>query len=76
MIKRVGMTTDVERRQKEREYEYGKVYHWKVVASGLTREKAQAMENEYVEKQGYKGNPGGRNDSGRSWDVYTFETAF
>lgn len=75
MVKRVGITTDLHRREEERKEEFTIIYKWKVIATELTKEKAQAMEDEYVEK-GYKGHPGGRSDSGRLWNVYTFETAF
>lgn len=76
MKKRVGITTDIERRRKELEDEYAKIYDLRVIKENLTKRQAQDMENDYRENKEYMASAGGKDVSGNSWSVYTFETAF
>ena len=72
MRKRVGITTDIQRRQ---QFWQGMYPHITVVfnieARGLTYEQAQKMEDEYIAR-GYTGSPGGNRIDGPYYFVYTF----
>ncbi len=76
MIIRVGITADLGRRREERKTEFIKIYNWRVRNRGLTRDEAQAKKDEYVRRLGFKSHPDSKNDVGKSWNVYTFETAY
>ena len=72
MPKRVGITTDIDRRKQEWKRKFPNLHSWRVVASSLTKQQAQDKEDEYI-RMGYEGHPGGRDDQGSLWSVYTFE---
>ena len=72
MKKRIGITTDPQRRKKEWESLYPSLRNWRVVATGLTYDQAQEQEFCYVRGKGFIGN-GGDYVPGYVWSVYTFE---
>ena len=60
MSRRVGITTDEERRRAEWKKEVVGLHNWQVHARGLSREDAQALEKEIAEANGCKYHAGGR----------------
>ena len=72
MRNRVGITTNPYQRQLfwQRVYPHVNITV-SIVASGLTYEEAQEIENMYV-ANGYIGNPGGERVDGPVYYVYTF----
>ena len=72
MGKQVGITHDPEQRKKQWKVKYPKLKNWDIVASGLTHQEAQAMEDDYVDKKGYEGSHGGEKKQGKVYSVYTF----
>lgn len=72
---RVGITTNVEERKADWEGEYPNMTNWKVVANGLSRDKAQEMENTLSLAHSCDASPGGNEpeDPNATWSVYRFE---
>ena len=70
MACRVGITTNLARRRSEHERDYPNLYNWTILDSGLTREKAQEIENQEKAK-GCEAS-GGVRDADGSWSVYRF----
>ena len=70
MACRVGITTNLARRQSEYERDYPNLYNWTILGSGLTKEQAQEIENREKAK-GYEASGSGRDADG-SWSVYRF----
>ena len=72
MKKRVGMTTDPEKRLQFWKSLYSSLYNWKIQKTQLTYDEAQDLEK-YYEMMGYERGAGGGYVAGRVWCVYTFE---
>ncbi len=72
MVKRVGITHDVEERKAYWKLKYPYMTDWKIRYSGLTYEKAQEIEKYYIDKKRYKGGLGGEKKYGEKYSVYIF----
>lgn len=71
MPKRVGITSNLDRRKKEWGRKF-KIKKWSVISTSLlTYEGAQKIEDRY-KKRGYIAHSGGRKKSGKVYSVYTF----
>jgi hypothetical protein len=69
---RVGITTDLNRREKEWRIQYPNLRNFRKIQTFLSKEKAQKFENDYAESHGCEASPGG-NDANGLWYVYHFE---
>ena len=72
MKHRVGITSELEKREDYWQGQYPSLKNWEIQAVGLTYEQAQAMENNFI-KRGYEGSPGGQPVPGYVYMVYTFK---
>lgn len=72
-MKRVGITSDPERRKKEHQNKYPDFRNWQIRAERLSYGQAQEKEDEY-KREGYEGSPGGQKKEGNVYSVYTFES--
>ncbi len=72
---RVGITTDLDAREKYWRGQYKSLNNWEVMFSDLTREEAQNMENALAIAHTCDSSPGGNDpDSPNAkWYVYKFE---
>lgn len=72
MKKRVGMTTDPERRKQFWQNLYPSLKNWKIIRENLNYQEAQDLERHY-EILGYERGAGGGYVADYTWSVYTFE---
>lgn len=75
MTKKVGMTSDPARRERDKRREDPGIRNWKIKAENLTRSQAQELENKLGKKPGHESNPGGRkpNNPKAKYSVYTHD---
>ena len=72
---RVGITTDPKRRHKEWKKKIPSLRKWEILAKGLTKDRAQTLEEQEARKRGCESSKGGRGVPGALWYVYHFEHA-
>ena len=69
--KRVGISQNIELRERHWRSIYPNLTDWTVVKSFLSYDQAQDIENSFL-KKGFDGSPGGPRMGGYNYSVYTF----
>ena len=69
----VGMTMDLDRREKEHTSDYGKIRKWKWHGTYFSKTEAQAAEKKLARELGCHAHAGGPGNEHDIWHVYSFE---
>lgn len=69
----VGMTTNPDRRKKERKEEYPNLYDWRIMGTYGTKSEAQREENRIARRHGCDSGRGGAGPERATWHVYKFK---
>ena len=68
----IGITTDPVSREAAHRAEYPTLSKWRIRARNLTRDQAQAYENDLASQERCHSHPGGRDNGLSNWSVYSF----
>ena len=68
----VGMTTNLARRKKEHQSNYGEIFRWNEYGPYASKALAQKAENELAARLNCHAHSGGPDVPGAIWHVYSF----
>ena len=72
MRRGVGITTNIEQRERELKHRIPYLKNWTVVYKNINKDQAESLKDEYLTK-GYEIHSKKNNDTSGHWHVYTFE---
>ena len=73
MACRIGITTNLQRREAYWLTQYPRMYNFREIARFSSKEEAQAAETMLAREQGCVAEPGGQDSPSLVWSVYRFD---